>query len=248
MIDIDENYSGHENLEAISYSHRFNKWMYGEVLPGLYGDILEVGSGIGTFSEILANDFPNSCLTLTDVSDKYIENLKKKYQNNKNITIHKLNLNNHTDYERIGYGQFDSIMAINVLEHVENDEFALAQLYNMLKDKGTLVVLVPCHKVLYNVIDKNIGHFRRYTKKDLENKISKSGFDIDRMFYFNAIGIIGWYLNGNLFKKSQVNGNGLKVLDILVPLLKRTERIAGKRVGLSLVGYLMKGYQNIKPA
>ncbi len=82
MIDIDENYSGHENLEEISQSHRFNKWMYGEVLPGLYGDILEVGSGIGTFSEKLVNDFPNSCLTLTDVSDKYIENLKKKYQNN----------------------------------------------------------------------------------------------------------------------------------------------------------------------
>lgn len=64
-------------------------------------------------------------------------------------------------------------MAINVLEHVENDELALTQMCNMLKDKGTLVILVPCHKFLYNVIDKNLGHFRRYDKNDLGTEIGK---------------------------------------------------------------------------
>ncbi len=243
MTNIKKNYSGHENLEAISHSHRFNKWMYEEIRPeiNVNGNILEVGSGIGTFSKMLVNDFPNSHLTLTDVSYEYIVELGKEFQNNKNVTTAKLDLNNQDDYERIGYGQFDSIMAVNVLEHVENDEFALTQLYNMLKDKGTLVILVPSHKVLYNDIDKNIGHFRRYAKKDLKNKIVKSGFDLDRMFCFNALGIIGWFLNGKVFKKSQVNGNGLKVLDTLVPVMKQAERVAGKRVGLSIICYLRKG-------
>lgn len=240
---MDDSYIGHENLELISHSHRFNKWMYEEISPGLSGgDILEVGSGIGTFSEKLSKNFPSSRLTLTDVSDEYIKILRERYQNNKNIATHKLNLNSQTDYERIGYGQFDSIMAINVLEHVENDEFALNQLYNMLKDKGTLVILVPCHKFLYNVIDKDLGHFRRYSKKDLDTKIRKTKFTMDRIFCFNVLGLIGWYLNGNIFKKSQVNGAGLRVLDALVPILKHGERMAGKRAGLSIVCYLRKGH------
>ena len=80
----------------------------------------------------------------------------------------------------------------------------------MLKDNGRLVILVPCHKFLYNVIDKNVGHFRRNSKKELEVKIRKTGFTIEKMYYFNSLGVLGWYLNGNVFKNSKVSGIGLK--------------------------------------
>ncbi len=238
---MDDSYVGHENLELISHSHRFNNWLFEQILPGLYGDILEVGSGIGTFTDKLINNFPASNITLTDVSLEYCRELNNKYSGNKKISTYQLDLNNNVDYERIGYGKFDSIVAINVLEHVEKDEFALRQLYRMLKDKGTLTLLVPCHGFLYNVIDKNVGHFRRYTKSDLEAKTRKTEFTMDRMFYFNVLGILGWYLNGNLFKSSQVSGTGLKVMDVLVPILKRMERITGRRAGLSIICYLKKG-------
>ena len=224
----------------MSASHRFNDWMYQEILPSLHGDILEIGSGIGTFSEKLIKDFPHSSLTFTDISPTYIELLKKKFSSNKNMSIYGLDLNERLDYERIGYNKFDSILAVNVLEHVENDEFAFAQLYNMLKEKGTLVVLVPAYKFLYNIIDKNIGHYRRYTKKELESKVRKTGFIIDKIFYFNSLGLIGWYLNGNLLKNPKVSGTGLKVLDTVVPVLKYTERIFGKRIGLSIICYAKK--------
>lgn len=240
-MDIDAGpYTGHENLELMSASHRFNDWMYKEILPSLRGDILEIGSGIGTFSEKLIKDFPHSNLTFTDISSMYIELLKKKFSYNKNISIYRLDLNESIDYERIGYKKFDSILAVNVLEHVENDEFAFAQLYNMLKEKGTLVVLVPGYKFLYNVIDKSIGHYRRYTKKELESKVRKSGFIIDKTFYFNSVGLIGWYLNGNLIKNPKVSVTGIKVLDTVVPMLKYTERIFGKRIGLSIICYAKK--------
>ena len=211
MIDIEsDSYSGHENLESLSHSYRFNDWLFSEVSNGLNGDILEVGSGIGTFTEKLISSFPNSHLTLTDISAAYIKDLKEKYSKDKNISVHKLDLNSKTDYESIGYNKFDSILAINVLEHIENDEFALTQLYDMLNDKGRLVILVPCHKFLYNVIDKNVGHFRRYSKRDLEAKVGKTGFTIEKMHYFNALGILGWYLNGSIMKNSKVSGTGLK--------------------------------------
>ena len=242
MIDIEsESYSGHENLESLAHSYRFNDWLFNEVSNGLNGDILEVGSGIGTFTEKLISSFPNSNLTLTDISAAYIKDLKEKYSNNKNISVRKLDLNSKTDYESIGYNKFDSILAVNVLEHIENDEFALNQLYGMLNDKGRLVILVPCHKFLYNVIDKNVGHFRRYSKRDLEHKVGKTEFTIEKMHYFNALGILGWYLNGNILKNPKVSGSGLKILDRLVPLLKYGEMVIGKRIGLSIICYLRKG-------
>ena len=97
---------------------------------------------------------------------------------------------------------------------------------------------VPCHKFLYNMIDTNVGHFRRYEKKDLESKIRKARFTIERMFYFNMLGIIGWYINGNLAKSPKINGNASKLLDKMVPLLKYAEKMTGKKIGLSLVCYL----------
>jgi SAM-dependent methyltransferase len=241
-------YSGHENLEIVAENNRFNNWMYGEILPGLKGDILEVGSGIGTFSEKIIRDFPLSHITLTDTSLAYVKRLEKRFSkgnnnnddNDNNISICKLDLNCKEDYDKIGYERFDSIIAINVLEHVENDIYALQQLHKLLKNGGMLIILVPCHKFLYNIIDKKIGHFRRYSKNDLEFKITKTRFNVERMFYFNMLGIIGWYVNGNLAKSPKINGNASKLFDRIVPLLKYVEGKTGKKIGLSIICYLKK--------
>ena len=90
------------------------------------------------------------------------------------------------------------------------------------------------------MIDTNVGHVRRYTKKDLEFKIRKTQFTIQRMFYFNMLGIIGWYVNGNLAKSPKINGNASKLFDRIVPLLKYVEGKTGKKIGLSIICYLKK--------
>ena len=253
MVSISEDkifhYSGHENLEIDVCRTHFNNWIYKEIFPGLKGDILEVGSGIGTFSQKIIRDVQNSHITLTDISLPYVKKLEERFSksndgnninNDNNISICKLDLNCKADYEKIGYEKFDSIIAINVLEHVEDDIFALQQLYKMLKSEGILIILVPCHKFLYNVIDTNVGHFRRYTKKDLELKIRKTRFSIERMFYFNMLGIIGWYINGNIAKNPKINSSASKLFDRIVPLLKYVEAMTGKKIGLSIICHLKK--------
>jgi SAM-dependent methyltransferase len=238
-------YAGHENLELLSRTRRFNDWIYEQILPGLNGDVLEVGSGIGTFSEKIIRDLPNSNIILTDVSLQYVKQLQQKFcKNDNNISTYKLDLNCVDDYQKIGYEKFDCIVAINVLEHVEHDEFALQQLYKVLRKEGILIILVPCYKFLYNAIDKRIGHFRRYTKGDLELKIKRTHFDVDRLYYFNMLGIIGWYLNGNLAKKPKVNDTASKIFERTVPLSRYIEKIVGKRAGLSIICYLKKTIQN----
>ena len=130
-------FEGHDNLEIVSKSNNFNKWMYEEIFPGLKGDILEVGSGQGLFSKWIIRDFPKSKITLSEISPSYLKKLKSEFDLN-NVSICTLDLNKKKDFEEIGYEKFDSIFALNVLEHIENDEFAFKQLFKMLKPNGNL--------------------------------------------------------------------------------------------------------------
>jgi SAM-dependent methyltransferase len=240
----DDDYVGHTNLEIFSESYRFNDWMYRQVKLGLkesIGNVLEVGSGLGRISEKIVQDMrPTSNITLTDVSVRYIQTLRNRFLSRNNVSVARLDLNNKEDYSKIGFEKYDSIIALNVLEHVRDDEFALHELYKLLKKGGTLVILVPCHKFLYNVIDTNVGHIRRYTKKELRDKINKTSFNEERMYYFNMLGIVGWFINGNVCKNARINPSASKCYDKLVPLLEYLERITFNKIGLSLVCYLKK--------
>jgi SAM-dependent methyltransferase len=244
-ISKSEEYSAHANLELDAQSYRFTRWLYNQISPGLKGDILEIGSGLGTYSEKIAHDKPpNSRLMITEIAPRYLQELEKKFSSkDNNILVSKLDLNCKEDYEKIGYERFDSVLGLNVLEHVKNDEFALQQLYKMLKDKGTMVLLVPCHKFLYNELDKKAGHFRRYTKKEIEYKVCKTQFIIQKVFYFNMLGIIGWYLNGSVAKNPQINANAYRIFDKLVPVSRYIEMLLGRKFGLSIICILSKESQ-----
>jgi len=240
------NYQGNENLELMSHCHRYNNWIYEQVLPVLKGnDILEVGSGIGVFSEKIIQDMPHSHITLTDVSPDYLIELENKFctgnnKNNNNISVRKLDLNNEEDYNKIGYEMFDTIVAMNVLEHLQDDEFVLQQLYRLLKKEGILILLVPAYKPLYNIIDAGVGHFRRYSKDELEGKVRNAHFNIERMFYFNMLGIIGWYLNGNVAGKNIISTHASQIFDNIVPIMRTLEKSMGRRIGLSIFAILQK--------
>ena len=232
-------FEGHENLEIVAKSNNFNKWMYEEILPALKGDILEVGSGQGLFSKWIIRDFPESLITLSEISSSYLKKLHSEFDT-KNVSICKLDLNNKEDFEKIGYEKFNSIFALNVLEHIKNDEFALEQLFKMLKPNGNLVILVPCHKFLYNVIDKSIGHWRRYTKNELKTKLDNANFKIEKIFAFNTLGILGWYFNGNIGKNPKLNPKATELFDKIVPIEKHLEQAFGKKIGLSIIAFVKK--------
>jgi len=232
-------YVGRENLETVANSKNFNNWMYEEIFPALKGDILEIGSGKGTYSKRIIRDFPESQITLTEIDLEYLKNLEKEFSL-KNVKVSKLDLNNKDDFEKIGYEKFDTIFGLNVLEHVKDDEFALSQLYKMLKKNGNLVILVPTHKFLFNVIDEDVGHWRRYTKKELKMKLKNANFKVEKMFSFNFLGIIGWYINGNLCKNPQVNPSATQIFDKIIPIEKHLERLLGKKIGLSIISYSKK--------
>lgn len=232
-------YSGHENLETATKRKNFTKWVFDEISPALKGDILEVGSGLGTFSKHIIQRFPDSSITLSDVSDTYVKNLKEKFGSDK-VDAYKLDLNNSEDFKNISHKKFDSIIAINVLEHVEDDKLALNQLRGLLNSDGTLVILVPANKFLYNVIDKSIGHWRRYTKDELRIKLRESDFSIRKIFSFNILGMLGWYINGNICKNPVINKQASGIFDKLIPGMRIVEKLLGRKIGLSIICFAKK--------
>lgn len=232
-------YLGHDSLKETAQKHNFNNWLYEQIVSGIKGDILEVGSGIGIYSEKIIRDFPHSQITLSDISDKYVDNLKTKFPQS-NVSFFKLDLDSKSDYENIGFDKFDTIIAINVLDNVKNDQFALQQLYKMLKKDGMLLLLLPAHKFLYNQLDANIGRLRRYALEELKQKIETTNFEIIRLFHFNLMGVIGWYLNGKSGKSPKINDNAFKIFNRMIPVSKAIEKITMKKLGLSVICYLKK--------
>jgi phospholipid N-methyltransferase len=228
-----------ENLTIMAKSSNFIDWLYDEIKPYLCGTILEVGSGIGIYSRKIVSNFKMNTIILSDVNPIYVNNLKKTFSDTPNINVIKLDLERKSDYKHLK--NINSVIALNVLEHVHNDVASLNYIYNILSYKGKLIIIVPANKFLYNSIDKSVGHYRRYNIKDLKTKILMTKFKPKEIHYLNFISIFGWYLNGNIFKKKIVNEHAMQIFNQLVPFLRTFEKyILRKKIGISLLVVLEK--------
>jgi 2-polyprenyl-3-methyl-5-hydroxy-6-metoxy-1,4-benzoquinol methylase len=196
----------------------YNKLIFQKICPYIQnGTNLEIGPGTGNFSTLIQD--VSKKLTIVDEKKASIEYLKKKFRNNKKITIIKNDLFN-LNFQK----HFDTIILLNVLEHIENDIKAVEKLLLMLKKNGILIIQVPSFNFLFSNYDKLIGHIKRYTKKDFLSIRKKINFKILDMHYFNTIGALGWWLNYCLLKKTEKGKSStvqqLKFYDkYLVPLI-----------------------------
>lgn len=228
---------GDHNLSVIHESHKFTNWMYSQIKPYLKGNILEVGSGLGTYSEKIIRDFKES-LVLTDLDPDYVISLKKKYGKKKNVHVAKLDLTKKKDFS---FPKIDSVFALNVVEHIDDDVKVLRNVYDHLNPGGKFIILVPAHMWLFNCIDEAVGHYRRYTRKEILSKVAKTRFIIKDMFFFNVFAIPGWILNGHILKKKEIGSGLMGLFNALVPLFSFIEKyILRRKLGISLVVVLEK--------
>ena len=230
--DIDQ--VGIETLDVISFAPRFNKWMYKTIAPFTKGNILEVGSGIGNISQFFIDQ--NAQISLTDIRDNYVTILKEKYKS-KAHEVFKLDLaaeNFETTYkDRLG--SYDSIFALNVVEHIEDDVLAIKNAKKLLKTDGHLIILVPAYNWLYNSFDLALEHYRRYTRKTLNKLLSSAEFKIIHNQYFNAFGMLGWFVSGKILKKKSIPRNQMELYDRLIFIAKTIDKINFNSFGLSVI-------------
>lgn len=227
---------GTDTLTLIAGADKFNRWMYETIKPHCTGNILEIGSGIGNISQFFIKD--GAEITLSDIETSYFPQLQEKFGKNQNLKgIQLLDLSdknlekNHPEM----IGAFDTIFALNVVEHIPDHEQAMKNALKMLRKGGKVVILVPAFQWLFNGFDKQLDHQRRYTQKSLRTLLEGNGFAVKHAQYFNFMGVLGWFFSGNILRKKNIPGGQMKLYNELVPLWKVIDFFTQKIIGLSVI-------------
>lgn len=234
--------AGRETLYSFSGANLFNRWMFREVAPYCTGDILEIGSGIGNMSRLLLT-CPEVHVHLSDLRAEYCATLKNELGDNPALAaIHQLDLTLPDFSKAYGTlsGSFDCVIALNVIEHLEDHKQAIENCRSLLKSGGRLVILVPAFRQLFNSIDRGLGHFRRYDKASLTGILSEAGMKIEKIGYFNAAGIPAWWLAGVFLRDDRIHKREAALFNRLVPLFRLVDRLTARRFGLSVIAVANK--------
>ncbi len=228
---------GKEILESIKIANEFNRWMYDTIRPYLGSKVFEIGSGIGNISEIFLSNNDGEIM-LSDLNPQYCNLLKKKFgKNNQCLGVESIDLTS-VDFEKkySGYfNKFDTVFALNVIEHISDDKLALNNAKLLLKESGNLIILVPSYMFLYNDVDKELGHYRRYTVNSLKKVFMDNGLNVIHSQYFNFAGMPGWYVNGRILKNDSISKSKMKLYNKMVPFFKLTDQIIRNKMGLSTI-------------
>ena len=239
------NYSdpGKVTLEALEQAPRFNLWMYESVKPWLGSRVAELGVGRGNLSRHIRR---HEQVLLTDYRLDYLTELRARWVQ-KNLRIGKLDMTQRADYDQLRDFAPDTVAFFNVLEHLEDDEAVLRNLFETVPENCRLVVLVPYSMRLYSSLDKELGHFRRYGKGELERKMNAAGFQVETQFFFNKAGVPAWYVANTLGEQKALLPWQLRVYDALTPLFRVLDRVLPNS-GLSTVVVARKPKVNSVPA
>ena len=117
----------------------------------------------------------------------------------------------------------DSVICLNVLEHVEDDRLGLLNILSVLKSGGRAIILVPHDQAIFGTLDVALGHFRRYSHQELGDKMEDAGFLVERILNFNRISRPPWYVSGRIFKRTTLGTGQMKLFDRFVWLWRRID-------------------------
>jgi 2-polyprenyl-3-methyl-5-hydroxy-6-metoxy-1,4-benzoquinol methylase len=237
--EIDQ--EGMETLNVVAEADRFNSWMYNSIKPHCQGNILEIGSGIGNISDFFIDD--NQDITLSDIRQNYVDVLKKKHQgkpNLKDVIIMDIIDPDFDNKFAKYFNTFDSVYALNIVEHVKDDKQAIANIKKLLKPNGKVSILVPAYQAIYNSFDKELEHYRRYNMQMLDQLMIENELEVIHHQYFNFIGIFGWWFSGNILRKKTIPDRQMKLYNNLVPIFTIIDKVMLNKMGLSVISVGMK--------
>ena len=210
-------------LDSLAKTPRFNRWMASVVSPFLGQRVLELGSGIGNLAMHLSRR--RSAYFASDIDDEHMARLRIRFRDRPNFSIQLCNLENPAHFEPLKSRNIDSVVCLNVLEHVPDDNQGLRNICSVLQPGGTAVVLVPEGQSIYGTLDEVLGHCRRYSEAELRGKMEAAGLRVEQIIRFNRVTRPGWYVNGRLLKKKTFSPFQLAVFDRLVWLWRRIDKL-----------------------
>ena len=216
-----------EWLDSLSEASNYTRWILESVATYVQGDVLEVGCGVGTYTTLLAKKCQS--VTAVDIDHSFSEAAKAATKAEKNVTV--LCADATKD---LPDGQFDTIIMLDVLEHIEDDAGFIKALKDKLRPNGRIILKIPALPKLLNSMDHAVGHYRRYDTEMLHAVASKAGMKVVGKTAFNALGIAGWWWNG-LKNRDVAPASQIAGFDRIVPVARLLDYLSFKKIGLSLV-------------
>lgn len=224
---------GMGTLETLAEAEQLNRWMYETIKPYCKGKIIEVGSGIGNISRYFIENGED--LVMSDIRKDYTDRLKTRFES-RDPRVYRLDISAPgfvQEHEKL-VGAFDTVFSLNVLEHIEDEQQAIRNYVSLLRPGGHLILLVPAYQALYNKFDRMLYHYRRYTRDTLRSALEKET-EVVHTQYFNAAGILGWYVSGTILQNKTLPGGQVRLYNRLVPLFRILDRLLMNKVGLSVI-------------
>ncbi len=221
-----------ETLSKMNSLERFNRHLYDAIKPFLGQRILEVGAGTGNITRFLMGQ---ADVTATDLNPGSLERLRLRFAGHEGFATREWDVATEPPSELVEAGH-DTVVCLNVLEHVQDHETALRHMHEVLRASGgRLVLLVPAYAALYSDLDRGLGHHRRYEREELRRLVEAAGFTVEKDFRFNLMGLLGWALNGRVLGRDRLPAGQLGVYELIAPVALPVEKRLDLPVGLSLV-------------
>jgi 2-polyprenyl-3-methyl-5-hydroxy-6-metoxy-1,4-benzoquinol methylase len=224
---------GSHILARLSRAQKFNVWMADTIRNDCGKRVLEIGSGVGNLTRKL---IPRSRYVASDINPLYLQTLKVLTSNRPYMQANYCDVTNLSSFPHTG-GGYDTVICLNVIEHVEDDRTALTNIKSVLAAKGMAIILVPQGQWNFGTLDQILGHQRRYTKATLAKLAQDCGFVIREIREFNRVGTPAWFLNGKVLRRRAFGLIQIWILDLLTPFFRVIDRFL-PFPGLSLIAVL----------
>ncbi len=208
------------------------RWQFEQFEPHIGRRVADIGCGLGNLTRFMLD---RELYVGVDPDYELLGEMERRYGDMKNVEALSGDIVDPRCRDLLIGKKLDTIICVNVLEHIKDDTLALKNMASALPSGGTLCLLVPAMPSIFGTLDRLDGHVRRYSKRDLSRKLCSLPLTIVKFHYFNFMGAFGWWWKGRVLKKERQSNSDYKLMNLFIPLMSRMEKALAPPLGLSLV-------------